>query len=89
MKKGALILVGISFFIFSVGYAKGPEGKKGEVKPYYGAGIGKEVSNATKELKGEEKKGFGQTVREKARDKTRIRVHQERIEKKKEEKQTR
>jgi len=43
---------------------------------YQGAGIGKEVSEEAKELKGEEeKKEFGQTVRERAGEKSRIREH--------------
>ncbi|WP_240702830.1 hypothetical protein [Thermodesulfobacterium sp. TA1] len=78
MKKLVAILAGVSLLGFSAVYAKGPQGGPAGPKPYQGAGIGKEVSNATKELKGEEsKKGFGKTVRERAREKSRIREHKE------------
>ena len=78
MKKFVALLVGVSLLGFSTVYAKGPQGgpEKAGPKPYQGAGIGKEVSEEAKELKGqEEKKEFGQTVREKAREKSRIRAH--------------
>jgi hypothetical protein len=61
MKRFVAFLVGISLLGLSNVYAKGPQGgpEKAGPKPYQGAGIGKEVSNATKELKGqEEKKDF-------------------------------
>jgi hypothetical protein len=80
MKRFVAFLVGVSLLGLSAVYAKGPQGgpEKAGPKPYQGAGIGKEVSNATKELKGqEEKKGFGQTVRERAREKSRIQEHKE------------
>ncbi|HAA83910.1 MAG: Uncharacterized protein XD42_1051 [Thermodesulfobacterium sp. 37_54] len=76
MRKLIALLVGVSLLGFSLGYAQGPKEGPAGPKPYQGAGIGKEVSNATKQLKGEEaKKGFGKQVRERAREKSRIREH--------------
>ncbi len=78
MKRFIAFLVGTSLLGISALYAKGPQGgpEKAGPKPYQGAGIGKEVSEEAKELKGEEeKKEFGQTVRERAREKSRIREH--------------
>uniref|UniRef100_A0A7C4NT41 Uncharacterized protein n=1 Tax=Thermodesulfobacterium geofontis TaxID=1295609 RepID=A0A7C4NT41_9BACT len=78
MKRFIAFLAGLSLLGFSTVYAKGPQGgpEKAGPKPYQGAGIGKEVSEEAKELKGqEEKKEFGQTIREKAREKSRIRAH--------------
>jgi len=50
-----------------------------EDKPYKGAGIGREVSSEAKELKASNatKGEFGETVRERARDKKRIQIHNE------------
>jgi hypothetical protein len=58
MRKFVALLVGISLLGLSNVYAKGPQGglEKAGPKPYQEAGIGKEVSNATKELKGREEK---------------------------------
>jgi hypothetical protein len=91
MKKFVAFLVGASLLGLSTVYAKGPKGgpEKAGPKPYQGAGIGKEVSNATKELKGqEEKKEFGQTVKEIAREKSRIQKHKELKKQQKIQKQT-
>lgn len=77
-----LLILGVIFLVFTASvYAKGP--KSGphsmEDKPYKGAGIGREVSSEAKELKASNatKGEFGETVRERARDKKRIQIHKE------------
>lgn len=72
MKKLVAFLAAISILSILPAYAKGPRGDKN----YQGAGIGKEVSTEAKELKGTENKTqFGETVRTKAQEKTRIQEH--------------
>ena len=80
MKKFVAFLVGFSLLGVAPIYAKGPQGGLGKAgpKPHQGAGIGKEVSKEAKALRGQkEKKEFGETVRERAHEKSRIEEHKE------------
>ncbi|MFZ8832225.1 MAG: hypothetical protein ACO2OY_08780 [Thermodesulfobacteriaceae bacterium] len=87
MKRVLVLLAGVSLLSFFTVYAKGPHGGgPAGPKPYHGAGIGKEVSKEAKIKAKQEKREFGQTVREKAQNKTRIMEHKELIEQKKEQK---
>lgn len=80
MKKWVITFLGIFLLCNSI-YAKGPKGSsyQGGNKSYQGAGIGKEVSSEAKEIKESNatKGEFGQTVRERARQKTRIQLHKQ------------
>jgi hypothetical protein len=87
MKRVLALLAGVSLLSFSTVYAKGPQGGgPAGPKPYQGAGIGKEVSGEAKTKAKQEKREFGQTVREEAQNKTRIMEHKELKEQKKEQK---
>jgi len=80
MKKWVIVLFGI-FLLCNPIYAKGPKGLpyQGGNKSYQGAGIGREVSSEAKEIKESNatKGGFGESVRERARQKTRIQLHKQ------------
>lgn len=74
MKRQISVLGGIFLLCLGTNYALATEGA-----PYQGAGIGKEVSSEAKEIKtyNATKGEFGETVRERAREKTRIQMHKE------------
>jgi hypothetical protein len=87
MRRVVALLAGVSLLSFSIVYAKGPHGGgPAGPKPYQGAGIGKEISGEAKTEAKQEKREFGQTVREEAQNKTRIMEHKELKEQKKEQK---
>jgi len=87
MKRVLALLAGVSLLSFSTVYAKGPHGGgPAGPKPYQGAGIGKEVSGEAKREAKQEKREFGQTVKEEAHNKTRIMEHKELKEQKREQK---
>lgn len=83
MKKLVALVVGILILGSGLVYAKNPQGEPSQASPktYKGAGIGKEVSTQAKEIKeaNATKGEFGQTVREKAKEKKRIQQHKELI----------
>lgn len=85
MRKLVALMVSALVLSSGVVYAKGPQGGPSQPGPqigqkqYQGAGIGKEVSTQAKEIKqtNATKGEFGQTVRERAREKERIQEHKQ------------